>query len=188
MSNVRALVHTRSIAFMHYSLRKALRIRFLLVSRSTALPHSIASMRYGPRRPRVLAFSWSFAAPRFHVQMPQRTWPAVAFRARFLLFSRNTALHAAAQRAGSTRTAHWPGSVRQHSKCHARRAPSSPCPSGHTRAGSHARSKSSGAFGTSGVAHTVAFRGSMNQCPNPSIEGTSTSKLRLLAAAPHVKR
>ena len=24
--------------------------------------------------------------------------------------------------------------------------------------------------------------------PNPSIEGTSTSKLRLLAAAPHVKR
>ena len=24
--------------------------------------------------------------------------------------------------------------------------------------------------------------------PNPSIEGTSTSRLRLLAAAPHVKR
>jgi len=28
----------------------------------------------------------------------------------------------------------------------------------------------------------------MRQRPNPSIEGTSTSKLRLLAAAPHVKR
>ena len=26
------------------------------------------------------------------------------------------------------------------------------------------------------------------ETPNPSIEGTSTSKLRLLAAAPHVKR
>jgi hypothetical protein len=29
---------------------------------------------------------------------------------------------------------------------------------------------------------------SLEVCPNPSIEGTSTSKLRLLAAAPHVKR
>ena len=34
------------------------------------------------------------------------------------------------------------------------------------------------------------FEGSARYCatPNPSIEGTSTSKLRLLAAAPHVKR
>ena len=28
----------------------------------------------------------------------------------------------------------------------------------------------------------------LRQRPNPSIEGTSTSKLRLLAAAPHFKR
>ena len=37
MSNVRALVYTRSIAFMHYGLRKASRVRFLLVSRCAAL-------------------------------------------------------------------------------------------------------------------------------------------------------
>ena len=30
--------------------------------------------------------------------------------------------------------------------------------------------------------------GPLPGAPNPSIEGTSTSKLRLLAAAPHVKR
>ena len=32
------------------------------------------------------------------------------------------------------------------------------------------------------------FASFRDQRPNPSIEGTSTSKLRLLAAAPHVKR
>jgi len=91
MSNVRALVHTRSIAFMHYGLRKALRIRFLLVSaaprsifnclntlwpsaalrtrfplvsRCTALPRSNASTHFGPRWPPVLAFSCSRAIPR----------------------------------------------------------------------------------------------------------------------------
>jgi len=178
---------------MHYGLRKALRIRFLLVSRGTALHIQLpqCAMALGG-----IAYSLSpglslHRASAF--KCLNAFWPAVASRARFLLFSCNTALHAAAQSAGSTRTAHWAGSVRQ---CHARRAPSSPCPSGHTRAGSHARSKSSGAFGTSGVTHGAAFRGSMNQCPNPSIEGTSNGGAHRFApsrsatplAAPHVKR
>jgi len=63
MSNVRALVYTRPIASMHYGLRKASRARLLLISRCTAFPRANTSMHFGPRRPRVLAFSCSRATP-----------------------------------------------------------------------------------------------------------------------------
>jgi len=53
------------------------------------------------------------------------------------------------------------------------------------------RTVSAGAYAL-GRAHKFTSAGSegalSTQRPNPSIEGTSTSKLRLLAAAPHVKR
>jgi len=41
---------------------------------------------------------------------------------------------------------------------------------------------------TNANSHPLAESALSNPRPNPSIEGTSTSKLRLLAAAPHVKR
>jgi hypothetical protein len=193
MSNVRALVRTRSIAFMHYGRRKALRIRFLLISRYTALRIQLPQ--------RAMAFGGLASSPSPGLSQHRAStskclnalWPVAGSRARFLLFSRNTALHAAAQSAGSTRTAHWAGSVRQ---CHARRALSSPSPLGAYSSRFSRAKQILRSVGTSGVAHSAAFRSSMNQCPNPSIEGTSNGGAHWFApsrsatplAAPHVKR
>jgi len=122
MSNVRALVCARSIASMHYGLRKASRVRLLLISRRTALPRANTSMHSGPRRPRVLAFSCSRATPGSKRQY------------------RNTK---STQRKSVTRrlkaSASRPLQRRKVPK--ARRALSSPRASGHTRTGFEVRGK-----------------------------------------------
>ena len=43
-------------------------------------------------------------------------------------------------------------------------------------------------LGSASSIHRSAEPASPPETPNPSIEGTSTIRLRLLAAAPHVKR
>ena len=149
--HVRALVHARSIASMHYGLR-----------RHRVCAFSCFSQHRPPRRNRM-----------------RRT---LSTRSASTEECRLTALATAGEAVSQA----WSWSARQVREAQAWQAQSAP-ESRHTRAG-FLIGKSAGAYGTIAKVRDAAFMGFINECPNPSIEGTSTIKLRLLPAAPHVKR
>ena len=56
------------------------------------------------------------------------------------------------------------------------------------RAAVHRSQPTSACFGQHCLTPRPILERFLNQLPNPSVEGTSTIRLRLLAAAPHLKR
>jgi len=159
---------------MHYGLRKASSARFLLLSRCIAFP----------------------------VQNLNALWPSAASRARLLLFSRNTGLEAAIPQyqEHATQVCHAPlesFGLTALATAQSAQGPASAivasCLGAYSNWFSGVNAQE---VYTQWVARSDAFWGAINECPNPSIEGTSNGGAHWFApsrsatplAAPHVKR
>jgi len=173
MSNVRALVRARSVASMHYGLRKASRARLLLLSRCIAFPVQI---------PQCTSALGGLACPLSLVLAQHRARSGNTKHPAQICLTPLESIGLTALATGQSAQAgpalivasclgaysNWFSRVRQMLK----------------------------RFTPSGVARSAAFWGAINECPNPSIEGTSNGGAHWFApsrsatplAAPHVKR
>ena len=152
-------MRTRSIAFMHYGLRRHGEFAFFCFSQH--------------RRPR---------SKTMHERVSARSAPTEECR--------HTALAIVGEAVSGLVVAGSPSA----------RGPGSPSARGPGLASAvrprieaysswHSRHrKCSGGIWNIAKVRGAAFMSFVNECSNPSIEGTSTIRLRLLAAAPHVKR